>query len=183
MKKTNPLLILLLTYIVGLIVLFTVAICLSGCYTQHRAAKQFDHAVRKYPDIGYSWCANKFDDNVIPMYIPGDSIRIMDTIRVDCGDSVVIRSVDKIIKVPIIREIFRVDTLRYDCTAFQSELALSRSSNDSLSKVIAQTDIKAAKATSRANITLYILIGFVVFAFVFAYLIIRGVINIKSFLK
>lgn len=178
MKKTNPLLILLLTYIIGLIVLFTVAICLSGCYTQHRAAKQFDHAVREYPDLGYSWCANKFDDNVIPVYIPGDSVRIMDTIRVDCGDSVVIRSVDKIVKVPIIREIFRVDTLRYDCTACQAENALLRGQKDSMSKVITQTDIKAEKAKSRANVFMWCLIGVVVLGLVFFYLLIKGIVKI-----
>lgn len=179
MKKTNPLFILLLTYIVGLIVLFTIAICLSGCSAQRR----FDNIIRQHPDIGYSWCANKFNDNVIPVYIPGDSVRIMDTIRVDCGDSVVVRSVDKIVKVPVIREIFRVDTLRYDCTSFQAELALSRSSNDSLTKVVNQTEIKAEKAKSRANITLYILIGFVVLVALMIYLIFRGIINLKTILK
>lgn len=106
MKRDNSIYIIVLGYLIFLVAILAFSILLSGCSTQRR----FDNIVRRHPDIGYSWCANKFDDNVIPVYLPGDTITVSDTVKVDCGDSVILKSVNKVVKVPVTVYKFRVDT-------------------------------------------------------------------------
>lgn len=128
MKKENSIYIIVLSYLVMIIGILATSILLSGCYTQKIAARQFHRAAWQYPDIANSYCANKFDDNVIPVYIPGDTVTLTDTVTVDCGDSVIIRSINKLVKVPVTTYKFRVDTFtriienKAELAAKQSEI-------------------------------------------------------------
>lgn len=131
MKKENSIYIIVLSYLVMIVIIITTSILLSGCYTQKRAAKQFHRAAWQYPDIANSYCANKFDDNVIPVYIPGDTVTLTDTVTVDCGDSVIIRSVNKLVKVPVTVYKFRVDTFTR-IIENKAELAAKQSQIDNM---------------------------------------------------
>lgn len=85
---------------------------LSGCYSAKKATKDVIRARTYYPEVVLNFCSQI--DPIVPSthteirYLPGQDSLIFDTVTVDCEE--VINEIEKIVKVPVIKNHFRVDT-------------------------------------------------------------------------
>lgn len=90
------------------------AISLSSCYTQHRATRQILKAQVHYPAIVADHCATIYPPKVDTFerisYKQGADVLHYDTIKIDC-DSVIKQDI-KIVRVPVVKERVRVDTVQ-----------------------------------------------------------------------
>lgn len=91
--------------------LLLISLLFSSCYTAKKANNQVVKAQSQYPDIVASNCAKfypvKEKIEVKETYIKGKDSIIIDTVEVDCNDTIY---KDKIVKIPIVKEVYRVDT-------------------------------------------------------------------------
>lgn len=88
--------------------------CLSSCYTSKKAVEQSVKAYVNYPDkvaeLHSKWFPISSKTVIEKEYIQGKDSIIIDTVTVDCSE--VVNEVEKIVKVPVAVNKYRVDTFR-----------------------------------------------------------------------
>lgn len=93
-------------YLIIILVLF--ASCKT---TEWQSKKRLMKVELHHPQMLAAYCGEKYPIIENVKVIKGDSVIVTDTLLVDCGDSLVMVSVNKIVKVPYIKTIHRTDTV------------------------------------------------------------------------
>lgn len=137
------------------IVIILSMLLLASCYTQKKAEKQVTKAHINHPLVVAKFCGDVFPPKTITKiekeYIQGKDSLIYDTISVDCEE--VINEVERIVKVPVIREHYRVDTFRENRTDSVENTAKVKALEIALSdevKLRVQAETKAKRLTNQS---------------------------------